>query len=114
VEVFIIKLGSTIYAVIKSVMVTDASGTVCIIVVNSLTHHNRRRERSGMSIHVHDDAVQKALMEIVRGYINDVSNHRLDEDKIMGEIDNIICELEELAMSCEMGEYELPEQERND
>ena len=67
-----------------------------------------------MTVHVHDEEVQKALMEIIKGYINDVSNHRLDEDKLMGEIDNIICEIEEIAMSAEMGEYELPEQERND
>ena len=67
-----------------------------------------------MTQHVHDDAVQKAILEIIKCYINNVNDHRLDEDKLMGEVDNIICEIEEIAMSAEMGEYELPEQERND
>ena len=67
-----------------------------------------------MAQHVHDDAVQKAILEIIKGYINNVNDHRLDEDKLMGEVDNIICEIEEIAMSAEMGEYELPEQERDD
>ena len=67
-----------------------------------------------MTQHVHDDAVQKAILKIIKGYINNVNDHRLDEDKLMGEVDNIICEIEEIAMSAEMGEYELPEQERND
>ena len=62
----------------------------------------------------HMMAVQKAILEIIKGYINNVNDHRLDEDKLMGEVDNIICEIEEIAMSAEMGEYELPEQERND
>ena len=67
-----------------------------------------------MTQHVHDDAVQKAILEIIKGYINNVNDHRLDEDKLMGEVDNIICEIEEIASDCEKGDYELPEQERGD
>ena len=33
-----------------------------------------------MAQHVHDDAVQKAILEIIKGYINNVNDHRLDED----------------------------------
>jgi hypothetical protein len=61
-----------------------------------------------MTQHVHDDAVQKAILEIIKGYINNVNDHRLDEDKLMGEVDNIICEIEEIASACEDGDYELP------
>ena len=54
------------------------------------------------------DDDEKALMEMIKGRINDVDRHRLDENKLLDEIENLIDEIEDIAMHSEMGDYELP------
>jgi len=54
---------------------------------------------------------------MVKDRVNDVNLHRIDEKKLLGQIENLVSGfggIEEIAIDVENGDYELPEQERND
>jgi acyl-CoA hydrolase len=60
------------------------------------------------------DETQKALLQMVKDRVNNVEDHKIDEAKLVGQLDNLISGIggiEELAMEVERGEFELPEQE---
>ena len=54
------------------------------------------------------------LYEFVTGFVNDFNKHNVDKHRIMGQVSNIISEIEELAMDIEKGEYDEPPQERDE
>ena len=53
------------------------------------------------------------LMELVLGYVNDVKDHRIDKQRLAGQISNIIGDIETLATEVEDGEFEEPPYEPN-
>ena len=62
------------------------------------------------------DDTQKAMMQMVYDRVNDVHRHRIDEDKLLGQVENLISGIggiEELAMEVEKGDFELEPQERD-
>ena len=62
-------------------------------------------------------SIQRALLQMVKDMVNDVDTHKIDEDKLIGQIENLVSGiggLEELAMEVEKGIYELPEDDRKD
>ena len=63
------------------------------------------------------DETLNILMQMVKDRVNDVNLHRIDEKKLLGQIENLVSGIggiEEIAIDVENGDYELPEQERND
>jgi len=63
------------------------------------------------------DETLNILMQMVKDRVNDVNLHRIDEKKLLGQIENLvrgIGGIEELAMDVEKGDYELPEDDRKD
>jgi len=60
------------------------------------------------------DADEKAIYEAITGRVNEFNRHRIDEDKLLDEVERIIEGIEEVALEVEEGLYELPEPERND
>ena len=60
------------------------------------------------------DDDDNSILEMIKGRIDRVWNHKLDEKRILCEITDIIEQIEDIAMRAEMGEFELPSQESND
>ena len=63
------------------------------------------------------DETLNILMQMVKDRVNDVNLHRIDEKKLLGQIENLVSGIggiEELAMEVEKGIYELPEDDRKD
>ena len=63
------------------------------------------------------DETLNILMQMVKDRVNDVNLHRIDEKKLLGQIENLVSGIggiEELAIDVEKGDYELPEDDRKD
>ena len=57
---------------------------------------------------------EEFIADFVLGFVNHVERHRIDMDKLLGQVSNIVGDIERLALEVENGEYELPEQERDE
>jgi len=57
---------------------------------------------------------QKEILAIVMQYVNDLENHKIDEEEIKDKIDDIIEQIEELANGIEIGLYEEVEPDADD
>jgi len=49
---------------------------------------------------------QQEIFAIVMQYVNDADNHKVDENEIVDKIDEIIEQIEVLAVRIESGEFE--------
>ena len=60
------------------------------------------------------DVDQKEIRDFVFGYVNQLVTHRIDEDALRPELDEILDKCEELALDIDKGKYELPLPEREE
>ena len=56
---------------------------------------------------------QKEILAIVMQYVDEPENHKVDENEIVDKIDEIIEQIEVLAISIELGEFDetLPDED---
>lgn len=58
---------------------------------------------------------QEILLQMVKDLVTDVDIHKIDEKKLLGQVENLISGIggiEDLAQEVEKGRFELPEDDR--